>query len=178
MWTSFLKAFLVLMLVMGIQEFWSAGYYAYKRRRIESLRWLWRGLSWIIVAVLAFWLIRLGRLQAWDSPETLILAFLPLLASYAIEIYITVRIEHRPWTSVFNNYAEPCPTQNSQSPIRKALMVGLGMSLMVTEFAIVSFFVAPELLGIGWWSVAIASAVMIGIFVGFYFLVINRVTPN
>ena len=132
----------------------------------------------MIVAALAFWLIRLGRLQAWDSPETLILAMLPLLASYAIEIYITVRIEHRQWTSVFNQYAEPSPTQDSPSPIRKALIVGLGMGLMVTEFAIVSFFVAPELLGIGWWSVVAASAVMIGSFVGLYFVLINRVTPN
>ena len=178
MWPSFLKAFLVLMIVLGIQDFWTAGYYAYKRRRTESLRWLWRGLSWIILAVLAFWLIGLGRLQAWDSPETLVLASLPLLASYAIEIYIAVRIKHRRWTSVFNNYAEPCPTQDSQSIIRKALMVGLGLSLMVTEFAIVSFFVAPELLDIGWWSVVVASAIMIGIVVGFYFVVLNRVTPN
>ena len=176
MWPSFLNAFLVYIVVLGIQDFLIVGYYAYKRRRIDSIRWFARGLSWIVVAALAFWLIRMGRLQTWDSPEVFVLAMLPPLTSYAIEIYIIVRVEHRQWTSVFNKYAETRPTQDSPSPVRKALILGLGMGLMVTEFAIVSFFVAPELLGFRWWIVVVAAGVMIVIFVGFYFLMIPGVT--
>lgn len=128
MWTSFLRAFFVYGIVLGLEDIGLGIYYAFKQKRIEKLRWLARGISWIAIAALGLWLLKRGWLDSWDEPASLVLALMPAVTMSLFEIYLKVRVEHRPFSSVFSlpePEAQPQPPGNVQpATTRIALFSG------------------------------------------------------
>ena len=180
MWTSFLKAFFVYIIVLGIQEIGLGTYYAFKRQRIEKLRWLSRGISWIAIAVLGLWLLKHGWLNSWDEPASFVMALLPAVIMSVSEIYIKVRVEHQPFSSVFSQ-PRAKPRTQPQSPRnvepltrRFALLSSFIAGLFALEAAVVFSIVSPELLGIRWWVVIVALVTLVGLAFGMYLIKLNR----
>ena len=176
MWISFLKAFLVYGIVLGIEYIGLGIYYAFKRKRIEKLRWSLRGISGIAIAVLGLWLLKHGWLDSLDEPAFLVIALLPPVIMSAFEIYIKVRVEHQPFSSVFSQpKAQPQPPTNVEAATtRFALLAACFTGLLALQAAAVFSIVSPELLRIRWWVVIVALVTLLGFVFGMYLLKLNR----
>lgn len=179
MWPSFFKAFFVFNIVMGFDEIALGIYYAFKGRpKVMTVRWLLRGTSWVAMASLGLWLANNGYLSSWDEPGAILIAFLPVVTFWIIEIYIKVGIEHQSWSSVFDKPVAPRQSTQRDYPstTRSALMFGLMTGLIMLEFAVVASIVSPELLSVVGWIAVVALASLFGLALGLYFVWVNRVT--
>jgi hypothetical protein len=170
MWTSFFKAFFVLGAVMGVEEIFFGIYLRLKQKRINSMRWLLRGISSVIVFSFSLWFFQ-GRSLDLDDLEILATTALPLLlATFGIEAYLKVRGEGKPLSSLFEKPApEGATTWIETRKMGKARFVA-GISFVCGFFflapGVVFSIVAPELLRPYWWPIIILSFTIIGFVLG------------
>ena len=170
MWTSFFRGFFVLGVVMGVEEILFGIYLTFKQKRINSLRWLLRGTSSVIVFSFSLWFFQ-GRSLDLNSLEILATTALPLLlAIFGIEAYLKVRVEGKPLSSLFDKPTADVATAWMETRKLGKVRFVAGFSFVCGFFflipGVVYSIVAPELLRPYWWLIIILFFTMVGFALG------------
>jgi hypothetical protein len=169
MWTSFLRAFFVFGMVMGGEEIVYGVYWAIKKNRLMTLRWVLRGASFLLVYSLSYWWLSSHTGDFWDEPLFYVLAFCPAALILAIEAYLRVYVEKKPVSSMFEQPPENISDWERMQTLGKKRFVGsfaLVFGLAMVCPAIVFSVVSPELLAFYWWPLIILMLALIGLIAG------------
>ncbi|MDQ1639985.1 MAG: hypothetical protein QOF62_3324 [Pyrinomonadaceae bacterium] len=169
MWNSFFRAFFVVGMVMGGEEIVYSVYWAIKKNRLLTLRWLLRGTSFLLVYAVSYWWLSSRSGVLWDEPLFYILAFCPTVLTMASEVYLRVYVEKKPVASMFER-----PSGNNNDPEsmkrlgKKRFVAGFALvfGLIMVCPAIVFSIVSPELLAFYWWPLIILILAFVGLLVG------------